>query len=254
LLPASLGAPRRYSLAAVLAAAATVALLPAELLFGTQSVTTPVAATRTLKGWMQERENGLGHEFTVAAMDALPPVEAQRVSLLSIDGNRDGRLVLFPHRHHIEKLGQQESCGKCHHQNMPFDTNSSCCQCHRDMYAMTDTFDHALHVDKLGGNAGCVDCHRDDREVKSRETALACAECHADMIIADSLIAPPDEGLQGFAAGYMDAMHGLCITCHEQTLAENPEQFDPAFAECANCHRDIDGSRFRQMKPYVVRR
>ena len=254
LMPDSLGAPRRYSLAVVVGAALTVAFLPADLLSGKQLQTTPVSAARTLDGWIGERGDGSGHEISLAAPGAETPPGAKQIVLLSIDGNRDGRLVLFPHDAHIAKLGEQNSCGKCHHQNMPFDKNSSCCECHRDMYIATDIFDHLFHVSKLEGNDGCADCHQDTRELKSRDTALACAECHEEMIVADSPVKLPKGGMQGIAAGYMDAMHGLCITCHEQTLTESPREYGPDFAECAHCHRDIDANRLHQGKPYAINR
>ena len=290
LMPDSLSAPRCYSLAAVIAAAVTIAFLPADLWSGRQLQTTPVSATRTLNGWIQERDNGSGHDISLAEPGGETSGGAEHLSLLSIDGNRDGRLVLFPHDYHVEKLveveglKEQDTCGTCHHLNMPFDQNTSCCECHRDMYIPTDIFDHAFHVAKLGGNDGCADCHdRDATETvgvnrrdnapdpgwrgrfikwatsptksKSLGNASGCAKCHEDMIVADSLVNPPEEGAKELvAAGYMKAMHGLCISCHEQKLKEDPQRYDPHFADCANCHQDIDGTRFHQMKPYVVNR
>ena len=254
LLPDSLSAPRRYSLAAVVAAAATIAFLPADLWSGTQLQTTPVSATRTLDGWIQERDDGAGHNICLAEPRGETPPGGEHVALLSIDGNRDGRLVLFPHDRHIAELGEQGSCNTCHHLNMPFDQNTSCCECHRDMYIKKDIFDHASHVTKLDGNDGCVRCHQDPTQIKTRDTALGCAECHEDMIAADSLVGPPKNEVFEDTAGYMDAMHGLCITCHQQKLTECPQDYDSTFAECANCHREIDGSRFDQMKPYAASR
>jgi Ni/Fe-hydrogenase subunit HybB-like protein len=242
LMPDSFGAPRRYSLAVVVGAAVTVAFLPADLLSGKQLQTTPVSATRTLDGWIGERDEGTGHDISLAEPGVETPPGAKQIALLSINGNRDGQLVLFPHGMHVELLGDQDSCHVCHHQNMPFDKNSSCCECHRDMYLVTDTFDHAFHVDKLDGNDGCADCHQDPAEIKSRDTATGCVECHQDMIVADSIVGQPQGELNGFAVGYMDAMHGLCITCHERELQENRVDRDSSFAECANCHRDVDGS------------
>ena len=84
------------------------------------------------------------------------PAGATRLPLLLIDGNRDGNLVLFDHDGHTAHLGEARSCVLCHHQNLPFDRNTSCFQCHRDMYETSDTFDHGSHVEQLGGNAGCV--------------------------------------------------------------------------------------------------
>jgi len=250
LMPHSLSAPRRYSLAALVAAAITVALLPEAVLSGWQPKLTPVSAPRTLDGWMQDREEEAGHTFSVAWPRTPRPAGAQDLPLVVIDGNRDGRLVLFPHDYHVEGLGQEGSCAKCHHQNMPFDTNTSCCECHRDMYVSTDVFDHAFHADKLGGNDGCADCHQDPRDIKSRDTARACAECHEDMVVADSLVNQPAGGMSGFAVGYMDAMHGLCMGCHEQTVEASPLEYGPGFAECANCHGDVDAIRLDRMRPY----
>ena len=254
LLPESLNAPRRYSLAAIIAAAVAVAFLPPAVLSGWQPERTPVFTTRTLDGWMQEQDGEPTHEFFAACLETSMPDDAERLALLMIDGNRDGQLVLFPHDRHIAQLGEQDSCSKCHHQNMPFAKSTSCCECHRDMYAPTDIFDHALHISKLRGNDGCTDCHQDATQIKNRKTSLACAECHEDMTVADSVVKPSTDTVKGHAAAYMDAMHGLCITCHEQTSKDNPQAYGPGFAECANCHREIDGTRFQQRKPYLVDR
>jgi hypothetical protein len=260
LLPDSLRGPRRYSLAAVAAAAATMALLPAGLFSGPPPLKTPVFAARTLDGRLQTRAGGHGHEISLIGVEDAAPAGAQRVPLLMIDGNRDGRLVLFPHDYHVEKVmenqkvTERETCATCHHFNLPFDKNTSCSACHRDMYISSDIFDHAFHVNKLGGNEGCTKCHQDPTEAKTRSTALDCAECHQDMMVAGSLVASPDDGMTGSVGGYMEAMHGLCITCHERKVKEDPERYGPHFADCANCHRDIDGTRFYQMKPYVVNR
>lgn len=250
LLPDSLSAPRRHSLAALVAAALAVALLPGAVLSGGQPKLTPVSAPRTLNGWKQEREEEAGHTFSVAWPGAPRPAGAQDLPLVVIDGNRDGRLVLFPHDDHVEGMGQEGSCAICHHQNMPFDTNTSCCECHRDMYVSTDVFDHAFHADKLGGNDGCADCHLDPREIKSREKARGCVECHEEMVVERSFVERPSGGMSGLAVGYMDAMHGLCIGCHEQTAEASPLEYGAGFAECGNCHGDVDAVRLDQMRPY----
>ena len=70
-------------------------------------------------------------------------------------------------------------------------------------------------------------------------------------MVQDGSVVSLKEKPSGYAAGYMQAMHGLCITCHEQTLAEAPQDYAKGFADCANCHRDIDGSRFLRMSPYA---
>ena len=53
----------------------------------------------------------------------------------------------------------------------------------------------------------------------------------------------------GLAVGYMDAMHGLCIKCHERQVQTDPDTFHRSFAECAYCHRDFDLSILRELEP-----
>jgi hypothetical protein len=72
------------------------------------------------------------------------------------------------------------------------------------------------------------------------------------MLVENSLVHPPDGGMRGFATGYMDAMHKLCITCHENHVNLEPGSYPASFAQCANCHREIDGTRLHEMKPYVA--
>ncbi len=250
LLPDSINAPRRYSLAALTGAAVAVAILPAELFSGMEFTTTPVSGTRTVDGWMQT--DGPRSGLSLAGTGKPMPPDAEHVRFLMIDGNRDGRLVLFPHGNHAAALGQEDSCSKCHHLNMPYDRNTSCWECHRDMYLETDIFDHSSHIDKLDGNQSCVACHRDSTEVKDRDTASACADCHSDRVVENSLVSPPADGMHGMATGYMDAMHKLCISCHEHQVKQDPDNYPASFAQCANCHRDIDAARLHEMKPYMT--
>jgi Ni/Fe-hydrogenase subunit HybB-like protein len=252
LLPAPLAMPRRYSLAMVAAAAATIALIPQNVLFGDQLFATPVRGTRTLEGYLSPRPTAPGHEISVAQPFLLAPAGAEKTRLLLIDGNRDGRVVLFPHDRHVPALGGDGACALCHHLNMPFDRNTSCSECHRDMYRKTDIFDHLSHHRKLGGNSSCARCHRDSSEVKSRSTAAACGECHTDLVAPGSRIAPPKEGLRGFAPGYMDAMHGLCINCHQEKAKEASARLSAGFADCATCHRDFDARAMHRMPPYAA--
>jgi len=37
------------------------------------------------------------------------------------------------------------------------------------------------------------------------------------------------------AVGYMDALHGLCVPCHERQGARQSRR--PPLAGCTNCHR-----------------
>jgi Ni/Fe-hydrogenase subunit HybB-like protein len=251
LLPNALAAPRRFSLAFVLAASVTIAILPEDALWGSQPARTPVAAPRTVAGLIRTRPDAQGHDLAIVQANFPSSVETTSVELMVIDGNRDGRLVLFPHDGHAAKLGDERSCGSCHHQSLPYRRDSACGQCHRDMYSETDIFGHGSHISKLGGNDGCDRCHSDSNPIKSRETATVCVDCHMEMVTAESRIEEPEGGMTGYAAGYMDAMHGLCIACHEEKVKTEPATYGANFAECTNCHRDSDGSRLRKLAPYA---
>ncbi len=252
LLPERLAAPRRYTLALIAGAAVAVAFLPGDALFGPKPSSAPVAPSRTVEGLFQANADGFSH--TIAIEDAGPPpaADTERISLIVIDGNRDGRLVLFPHDAHARILGGEGSCGTCHHQSLPFDRNTPCTACHRDMYSSTDIFDHSSHIAATGGNQGCRRCHQDADRVKSRETATPCEQCHVAILAGGEFIEPPSGTAAGYAAGYADAMHGLCIKCHEAIIHEDPHTYPASFAGCLNCHRDTDDSPLRRMPPHVT--
>jgi Ni/Fe-hydrogenase subunit HybB-like protein len=252
MLPNRLANPRRFSLAAVLAAALALAFVPRDTLFGSLLIKTPAATPRIIEGFMQERTGATGHNFFVAKADDSSPSEAQNTLLMVIDGNRDATLVLFPHDRHIEKLGGKGSCDGCHHLNMPFDNQTSCSKCHRDTYASTDIFSHSSHIDKLGKNESCTRCHPDMGRAKNRDNSKACAKCHAGMTVKTSIIKNPKGRMQGYAVGYMDAMHGLCIACHHRKTEEKCEQYGSNFDKCATCHRDPDIFRPQHIGPYAA--
>jgi hypothetical protein len=71
------------------------------------------------------------------------------------------------------------------------------------------------------------------------------------MVAAESRIQAPEGGMTGYATGYMDAMHVLCIKCHEEQVEKEPATYGAEFATCTSCHRDADGSRLRELAPYV---
>jgi hypothetical protein len=104
------------------------------------------------------------------------------------------------------------------------------------MYAVTDIFDHSSHIAAVRGNDGCVDCHRDPEVARTRESAIACKGCHEGMSVTGSVVKPLPGGIVGFAGGYMDAMHGLCIECHKQTVAEGTIEVGKDFDKCVTCH------------------
>jgi Ni/Fe-hydrogenase subunit HybB-like protein len=251
LLPLSLAAPRFYSIAFVGAAAVAIGVAWGGAVGSDQSVRTPVQASRTLIGAVGPRDAGKLRDVQVLPKDASISAGHQRIPLLVIDGNRDDRLVLFPHDLHAARLGHNESCTRCHHENEPFDSNTTCDKCHADMYLTTDVFKHSSHTAKLGGVKGCARCHKDTGQVKGRDTAAACETCHAEMVAPGSFVRPKGGTLKGYAVGYMDAMHGLCLECHRQSARDSPGEFGPDFARCAACHRESDAARLRGMGPYA---
>ncbi|MBI4578815.1 MAG: Ni/Fe-hydrogenase cytochrome b subunit [Planctomycetes bacterium] len=244
---------RKYSLGFIIAGALAIGLLPEQAIFGPQPQPVPVQEGRNLEALAVKVDSPLRREFHIASLAGNVPasVNPEPVTLRLIDGNRNWRFVPFTHDDHIDSLGGRESCRLCHHQNMTFDQTSPCYLCHRDMYETTDTFKHMLHVDKLGGNASCAVCHGGGPGRKSRENSLACWQCHGDMVVEDSVIPPAKGGLKGFAPGYMDAMHGLCIGCHADLAKRRPDKYGEEFARCDVCHRDFEDLEHRRMAPYI---
>jgi Ni/Fe-hydrogenase subunit HybB-like protein len=236
--PAIVASPRRYSLIAITTAALAVGALPEDAVFGPQPVRMPVSPARRVDAFEVKLKEGPGRRYLLPGFEPATemPANAERtaVEVMLINGNRDERMVPFNHASHVEELGGDTSCVQCHHQNIPFDLDTSCHECHRDMYETTDTFDHAYHIQKVGGNAGCVQCHADEPARKNRQTAKACQACHEDMIVKGSRIPVPEQGVTGFAPGYMDAMHGLCVGCHEDVAKDRNK---PHHARCDACHR-----------------
>jgi Ni/Fe-hydrogenase subunit HybB-like protein len=252
LMPESHAAVRRYSLVLIAGAALAAATLPRDVWRGSVLVHTPVHAPMVMNGMLEESplDGSPSHQISLQ-LEAPAAGEKSATRFLILDGNRDGRLVVFPHQFHQEKLGEKGSCVQCHHQALPFDQDTSCSKCHRDMYLTTDIFDHSAHILQLGGTSGCRKCHTAAAKAKTRETAKPCQECHQGMVVAGSVISPKEQST-GNAVGYMKAMHGLCVTCHKQKLEEKPQNYRKDFADCATCHRDINGSQLRRMSPYAT--
>ena len=240
-LPRSLAAPRRYSLAFVVGAAFATALLPVGAILGDSIEATPVSKPRLVTNATEVLKGPTG-----GSASATEPQD-----LMAIDGDRDGRLVLFPHDFHFGKLGDLRSCEGCHHLSLPFERTSSCADCHRDMYATTDLFDHSSHITDLGGTTGCARCHEDSKPAKSRYTAALCSECHTEMKAAHPLVHSSERGQLGFVPSYMDAMHGLCVRCHENKAREEPSALPPTFTRCTHCHTGFDGAELERIGPYT---
>jgi hypothetical protein len=188
-------------------------------------------------------KTGIHYSLLDPARDIVPE-GSERANVLLLDANRNDRIVLFPHDLHKELHGGESSCGTCHHMNRPLDRASPCFVCHSDMFSPRDTFNHGLHVDKMGGNEACIKCHKDNSIPKSRLTATPCLACHDDMKVEGSMVDPGSSMVLDWAPGYKDAMHNLCIKCHEKN--ENPE-----LSKCEACHREMEPEALKRLAPHA---
>ncbi len=191
---------RKYSILLVLGLAATLAALPSEAIFGYKNDPVPVRPAKA-------------------------DVEGKG-DVLRVDGNQDKEFVLFNHEKHKERTGGKDGCVECHHMNVPDDFASSCAACHNDMYSQGSAFDHKMHQREFGGNDGCVECHPAD---KNPVNAKNCQECHQQMWPGAS----PSQKVNFATLSYKDAMHGNCVSCHEEKAAELGK---PELPLCATCH------------------
>jgi Ni/Fe-hydrogenase subunit HybB-like protein len=158
------------------------------------------------------------------AMATLPkqPVQAGRGwEKLILDGNRASYQVNFAHAEHQERL----DCQVCHHLNIPQDDASGCWQCHSDFSQPTTIFEHGLHQRTLQGNASCENCHAG---AHNRHTAIDCQECHASTEQGERVSTFTLE-----APGYVQAMHGVCLECHQR---ESQARGRADLAVCSTCH------------------
>ena len=176
-------------------------------------------------------------------------VDTERKVLL-IDGNSSGVKAVFAHADHQERLGGKQSCTSCHHINMPNDNSTPCYRCHTSMTEKTKIFDHSYHTiavaeDKgIGGlhpeNNSCNICHSKN-EAKTPYNTIKCEECHEqDMNLSADMM----KNLNFlYASGYMDAMHGTCVKCHEK----NDKMMDPIakrkLSDCSTCHKENESTK-----------
>ena len=155
--------------------------------------------------------------------------EARGVDTMYVDGNSDAWGVVFDHAGHIEREGGDAFCVACHHMNFPEDQSTGCYACHQSMYTPSDAFRHDWHADPAGARLACTSCHPADQD-RTAETVVACTECHQDLVPAGA----PIEVKQYLAPSYVDAMHGICVSCHEQRTDDTPERAELAL--CPTCH------------------
>ena len=183
-----------------------------------------------------------GERLQSNGFDSYPVTKARGNDTLLIDGNRDGYRVVFDHKAHQQR---GITCGYCHHMNKPNDVATGCYECHSDMYLAGDAFRHDWHSSSKGANLGCFECH-DETQSKGltfSSNSLVmyepCRDCHENMI-------PPDSKIKEIktyeTVSYTDAMHNLCITCHEKKIRANPvlASKKPDLSKCSSCHQDYD--------------
>ena len=132
-LPAHLGLPRRYSVAALAGSMVALLFLPVS---GVDPRPVPVQGPRSVDAFIRAGLDGGPREL---ALEGAPGLGATRVMIL--DANRDGDVVLFDHDNHAERLGGDRSCETCHHLTKPLDENTSCFECHQDKEG-TFVFEH----------------------------------------------------------------------------------------------------------------
>ena len=250
------GGGQRAALAWIFGAVVGIAVMEVQLAGRSEPAASPVAAPHGVLLARTPHTPPPGHEFALiatpggevpadiaAAMDAGDDTQA-RTALL-IDSGGAGRYVAFEHAAHQGRLGGETSCATCHHRNVALDRATSCHQCHRDMYRETDTFDHQRHVTTSGGKQSCIRCHTDTAAAKTRSEATSCDSCHEPVAAALTQIPHPVTPTQGMAVGYKQALHGLCIPCHqehEQARAVeaglDPETAASYLTLCTTCHRN----------------
>ncbi len=191
-----------------------------------------------------------------ADQTAAAPVQPVRgLNVLQINGDGDSAFVSFDHQAHVDLLKdgdsavsatEQDACTVCHHlsdgavsvagqtqsnlaaEPQPAAGPPSCGECHSDLNSPTSILNHDFHVAVVvpGGNQSCDVCHEGGH---SASTAVQCVECHTNMC-------PSEDGapFNYMAPSYVDAMHDLCIGCHE---TEAQKLNKPRLPSCATCHQ-----------------
>jgi Ni/Fe-hydrogenase subunit HybB-like protein len=162
---------------------------------------------------------------------------------LRIDADQRDLVTVFPHADHRKRLGGDVSCPTCHHMSLPGDKTTPCSRCHRHMFTETLIFDHAYHVrvvadsDHLAGpfpsNRTCVRCHT-AAEAKTAASAKPCLDCHKDD--TDWRVRYDSTDDLARAPGFLAAMHGRCLACHEE---QAKRQHRPELRECSTCHASL---------------
>ncbi len=143
------------------------------------------------------------------------------------------RHVYFNHKKHQDEAGGTKSCGLCHHLHQKGDVGTPCVICHQKMFVPADIFSHESHVEALGGKASCAQCHGSAEPIKVAPPSKKCSDCHQKDFMAQNPVVKKFDSK--WAPSYKDAMHKMCIPCHEEK-AKDPKVNQPNLGRCGACH------------------
>ncbi|ROL61375.1 Ni/Fe-hydrogenase cytochrome b subunit [Bacteroidetes/Chlorobi group bacterium ChocPot_Mid] len=189
-----------------------------------------------------------GTKLEKKGIDSTEVSKARGADTLLIDGNRNNYGVAFKHVFHQQK---GISCGQCHHMNKPGDKATGCYECHSYMYQEGDAFRHNWHSSSQGANLSCFECHNKNiskgfefRNIKSESSqnknlaVKKCEKCHKQLIPSDSKI---KEIKSYITLSYTDALHKMCIGCHEEKLKTDSliKINNPNLTKCSKCHFEV---------------
>jgi Ni/Fe-hydrogenase subunit HybB-like protein len=240
-----------YSLIFIIAAAATAGLLPGSVYSGVTPEKNPANPVRLISA-----EKILDDPMPYAQLRlenstvSLNPTGRETIMAMLIDADRNDRYVVFDHDGHAKRAEETDDCAQCHHMNRPFDRATPCSACHKDAFVPFNIFSHDLHVKKVGGEESCIQCHTDASRPRNVDNSIDCTTCHTTW---DSSGDPEDSdrssGKRIMAPGYADAMHTLCIGCHQEAIKDDAALGED-FSRCGTCHVENDLKSLESPSPY----
>jgi hypothetical protein len=164
---------------------------------------------------------------------------------------------VFDHDLHMEKLGGNRHCDECHTDGNLLkvrENTKDCLECHKAMVATgsriqpgmsarrSATAEHYAEMFHL------VEVGRDVSMMSPEAPALTVAAPGEESMNSDMAVNGNAPGFNSIAAGYTDAMHGLCIGCHREVQGHD-SKLSEDFSRCAQCHRalpDLDDEEWKQ--------
>ena len=186
---------------------------------------------------LREQATGKFKPIEQPVSPAVASLDPMRNTLV-LDANRNGNEVIFPHEKHkvvfVEQfsLEKDATCAKCHHLAMPKDNNTVCRACHTDMEIPVAIFDAARHEERFENEEQRTKFEA--LNLESREQNFeACMICHEKTM--PGLTDYQRRGFSHQAPGFVQAMHGNCMTCHRLVEKDPTDAF--SLGNCIGCHR-----------------